>query len=88
MRDELAAELVRFRGAAPLRDDQAFLLLAEDPALVPAWSSISGGVHADAATSPDIAAFSRESLPVPSFPVLHRVSHEIHAAPESRAVSA
>ena len=32
MRDELAAELIRFRGTAPLRDDQAFLLLAEDPA--------------------------------------------------------
>ncbi len=29
MRDELAAELTRFRGGAPLRDDQAFLLLAE-----------------------------------------------------------
>ena len=29
MRDELAAELIRFRGGAALRDDQAFLLLAE-----------------------------------------------------------
>jgi serine phosphatase RsbU (regulator of sigma subunit)/anti-sigma regulatory factor (Ser/Thr protein kinase) len=29
LRDELAAELTRFREAAPLRDDQAFLLLAE-----------------------------------------------------------
>lgn len=29
LRDELASELARFRGAAPLRDDQAFLLLAE-----------------------------------------------------------
>lgn len=29
MRDELAAELARFRGPTPLRDDQAFLLLAE-----------------------------------------------------------
>lgn len=32
LRDELAAELSRHRGAAPLRDDQAFLLLAENPA--------------------------------------------------------
>ena len=32
LRDELAAELIRFRGATALRDDQAFLLLAEDPA--------------------------------------------------------
>jgi hypothetical protein len=31
LRDELAAELSRHRGAAPLRDDQAFLLLTEDP---------------------------------------------------------
>ncbi|MES2696936.1 MAG: SpoIIE family protein phosphatase [Verrucomicrobiota bacterium] len=31
MRDDLVAELTRFRGGAPLRDDQAFLLLAEDP---------------------------------------------------------
>ena len=30
MRDELAAELIRFRGATALRDDQAFLLLAEE----------------------------------------------------------
>ena len=29
LRNELAAELARFRGTAPLRDDQAFLLLAE-----------------------------------------------------------
>jgi serine phosphatase RsbU (regulator of sigma subunit) len=29
LRDELAAELARFRGTAPLRDDQAFLLLTE-----------------------------------------------------------
>lgn len=34
LRDELAAELNRFRGGAPLRDDQAFLILAEDPAAV------------------------------------------------------
>lgn len=32
VRDELAAELTRFRGATPLRDDQAFLLLAEESA--------------------------------------------------------
>jgi serine phosphatase RsbU (regulator of sigma subunit)/anti-sigma regulatory factor (Ser/Thr protein kinase) len=31
MRDELAAELSRFRGPAALRDDQAFLILAEEP---------------------------------------------------------
>jgi serine phosphatase RsbU (regulator of sigma subunit)/anti-sigma regulatory factor (Ser/Thr protein kinase) len=30
LREELAAELSRFRGGAPLRDDQAFLILAED----------------------------------------------------------
>jgi sigma-B regulation protein RsbU (phosphoserine phosphatase) len=36
MRDELAAELTRFRGGAPLRDDQAFLILAEDPAVIAA----------------------------------------------------
>ena len=34
LRDELAAELSRFRGAAALRDDQAFLILAEDPAAI------------------------------------------------------
>jgi serine phosphatase RsbU (regulator of sigma subunit)/anti-sigma regulatory factor (Ser/Thr protein kinase) len=34
LRDELAAELARYRGAAPLRDDQAFLLLAERTAAV------------------------------------------------------
>lgn len=31
LRDELAAELSRYRGAATLRDDQAFLLLTENP---------------------------------------------------------
>ena len=30
VRDELAAELTRFRGGAPLRDDQAVLILAEN----------------------------------------------------------
>ena len=34
LRDELAAELTRFRGTAPLRDDQAFLVLAEHQAQV------------------------------------------------------
>jgi serine phosphatase RsbU (regulator of sigma subunit) len=34
LRDQLAGELSRFRGAAPLRDDQAFLILAEDPASI------------------------------------------------------
>ncbi|MDO8543321.1 MAG: SpoIIE family protein phosphatase [Opitutaceae bacterium] len=29
VRDQLAAEMLRFRGATPLRDDQAFLVLAE-----------------------------------------------------------
>jgi serine phosphatase RsbU (regulator of sigma subunit)/anti-sigma regulatory factor (Ser/Thr protein kinase) len=33
LRDELAAELCRFRGATSLRDDQAFLILAEDRTL-------------------------------------------------------
>ncbi len=32
LRDELAAELGRFRGSTALRDDQAFLVLSEDPA--------------------------------------------------------
>lgn len=32
LRDELAADLTRFRGATPLRDDQAFLLLTETAA--------------------------------------------------------
>lgn len=36
LRDELAAELNRFRGGAPLHDDQAFLILAEDPARIAA----------------------------------------------------
>ena len=35
LRDELAAELARYRGPAPLRDDQAFLLLAEQAAPAP-----------------------------------------------------
>ncbi len=35
MRDELAAELSRFRGPAALRDDQAFLILAEEPGAAP-----------------------------------------------------
>jgi serine phosphatase RsbU (regulator of sigma subunit) len=44
LRDELAAELCRFRGAAPLRDDQAFLLLAEQAAqAAPATSSAEMG---------------------------------------------
>ncbi len=30
VRDELAEEMSRFRGSAPLRDDQAFLILAEE----------------------------------------------------------
>jgi phosphoserine phosphatase RsbU/P len=30
LRDELAAELARFRGSATLRDDEAFLILAEN----------------------------------------------------------
>ena len=34
LRDELAADLSRFRGPAALRDDQAFLILAEDPAAI------------------------------------------------------
>jgi serine phosphatase RsbU (regulator of sigma subunit)/anti-sigma regulatory factor (Ser/Thr protein kinase) len=34
MRDDLTAELARFRGGAPLRDDQAFLILAEEPLTV------------------------------------------------------
>jgi len=34
LRDALATELTRFRGAAPLRDDQAFLLLLEEQAVV------------------------------------------------------
>ncbi len=33
LRDELAAEMCRFRGATPLRDDQAFMVLAEDAAV-------------------------------------------------------
>ena len=39
LRNELAAELSRFRGSASLRDDQAFMLLAEDPATLPATAS-------------------------------------------------
>ncbi len=35
LRDELAAELSRFRQGATLRDDQAFLILNEEPALLP-----------------------------------------------------
>ena len=33
LRGRLAAELKRFRGSTPMTDDQAFLLLTEDPAL-------------------------------------------------------
>jgi serine phosphatase RsbU (regulator of sigma subunit)/anti-sigma regulatory factor (Ser/Thr protein kinase) len=48
MRDELAAELTRFRGGAPLRDDQAFLLLAEDPSCAAsATSATSAFVSTD-----------------------------------------
>lgn len=36
LRDNLAAELSQFRGGSPLRDDQAFLLLAEDPTAIAA----------------------------------------------------
>jgi serine phosphatase RsbU (regulator of sigma subunit) len=44
LRDALAAELTKFRGNAPLRDDQAFLILAEDPvaATVPAPAVLLG----------------------------------------------
>jgi serine phosphatase RsbU (regulator of sigma subunit) len=63
MRDELAGELCRFRGTAALRDDQAFLLLAEDPTLslqsVPAAAQIGAPAtdesqtrELEAATSP------------------------------------
>ena len=38
LRDELAAELYRFRGPTALRDDQAFLILAEEPGAVPVRS--------------------------------------------------
>jgi serine phosphatase RsbU (regulator of sigma subunit)/anti-sigma regulatory factor (Ser/Thr protein kinase) len=46
LRDELAAELIRFRGPAALRDDQAFLLLAEDPALMSAGAGAAGATAA------------------------------------------
>lgn len=58
MRDELAAELTRFRGATPLRDDQAFLILAEDPAAIAARASAALpalSVSETNSTSPDFA---------------------------------
>lgn len=39
VRDELAGELARFRGGAALRDDEAFLILAETAAVPPAAGS-------------------------------------------------
>ncbi len=46
LRDELVAELTRFRGGAPLRDDQAFLLLAEDPLAIAA-RTVAGQAFAE-----------------------------------------
>jgi serine phosphatase RsbU (regulator of sigma subunit)/anti-sigma regulatory factor (Ser/Thr protein kinase) len=44
LRDELAAELSRFRGGAALRDDQAFLILAEDPNAIAPKSALAAAV--------------------------------------------
>lgn len=53
LRDDLAAELSRFRGAAPLRDDQAFLVLAED--------SVSAAANAASAANAANAANARSA---------------------------
>ncbi|HVU33653.1 MAG TPA: SpoIIE family protein phosphatase [Opitutaceae bacterium] len=43
MRDELAAEIERFCGSEPLRDDQAFLMLRENPAAQPGPATATTG---------------------------------------------
>ncbi len=58
LRDELAAELSRFRGSAPLSDDQAFLILAEDPVAI-AQAQASPHARLDAAPA-------NEPLPLPA----------------------
>jgi hypothetical protein len=35
LRDELVADLAKFRGGSPLRDDQAFVILSEQATTVP-----------------------------------------------------
>ena len=59
LRDELAAEMNRFRAGAPLRDDQAFLILAEQPAVPGAAAS------QDSATTPSYSEAAQvEAAPV------------------------
>lgn len=53
LRDELASELSRFRAGAPLRDDQAFLILQEQPVPDP--------IH-QATLNPEAPAFAEKEL--------------------------
>lgn len=65
MRDQLTAELNQFRGSAPLRDDQALLILAEHPAAVtdPERSTPPGA--AAAVRPPDFASTASLLAPLP-----------------------
>ncbi len=65
VRDELTAELNRFRGSAPLRDDQALLIMAEHPADWPSPAS-SGSRDATplAIASSEFAAAAPVLVPV------------------------
>ncbi|HVS52560.1 MAG TPA: SpoIIE family protein phosphatase [Opitutaceae bacterium] len=73
LRDDLAADLARFRGGAALRDDQAFLLLSEKFSVLsaepPAPPSVSEpAFHLTEFGPPASSAFSALSLPPTAIP--------------------
>lgn len=67
MRDELAAELRRFRGPAALSDDQAFLILAEEPAALapPQSGEMTDHFPSDLAPVPNMAPAPHEPAALP-----------------------
>jgi serine phosphatase RsbU (regulator of sigma subunit)/anti-sigma regulatory factor (Ser/Thr protein kinase) len=78
LRDDLAAELSRFRAGAPLRDDQAFLILKEarvaapaDEHVVPAPVADFGVRLADSETREPVAVAADFSPPHSSIPSPH-----------------
>jgi serine phosphatase RsbU (regulator of sigma subunit)/anti-sigma regulatory factor (Ser/Thr protein kinase) len=71
LRDELASDLIAFRGGAPLHDDQAFLILAEDH--VPAHTRSVAPPPAKKSSRAEegfrisIRFWSPPTLPIPTF---------------------
>jgi serine phosphatase RsbU (regulator of sigma subunit) len=65
LRDGLALEMNQFRGGAPLRDDQAFLLLAEDPSTIADFGSPTAESDTPQQPAPTDVFNSQSQIPHP-----------------------